>query len=162
MRKYFRVEEYKILAFRLFLAYVFYGIARIFFTIYNFELLGSPGLFEFLRLYYHGLIFDTAGILYVNMIFILFSILPLSINTWNIFQKFQFFIYFLFNLTAYATNFIDFIYFKYILTRSTLASFESIQHESNKVILLFSFIMSYWHVFFLFIVLSIIWVYLYR
>jgi len=162
MRKYFRVEEYKILAFRLFLAYVFYGIARIFFTIYNFELLGSPGLFEFLRLYYHGLIFDTAGIFYVNMIFILFSILPLSINTWNIFQKFQFFIYFLFNLTAYATNFIDFIYFKYILTRSTLASFESIQHESNKVILLFSFIMSYWHVFFLFIVLSIIWVYLYR
>ena len=162
MRKYFRVEEYKILAFRLFLAYVFYGIARIFFTIYNFELLGSPGLFEFLRLYYHGLIFDTAGILYVNMIFILFSILPLSINTWNIFQKFQFFIYFLFNLTAYATNFIDFIYFKYILTRSTLASFESIQHESNKVILLFSFIMSYWHVFSLFIVLSIIWVYLYR
>ena len=162
MRKYFRVEEYKILAFRLFLAYVFYGIARIFFTIYNFELLGSPGLFEFLRLYYHGLIFDTAGILYVNMIFILFSILPLSINTWNIFQKFQFFIYFLFNLTAYATNFIDFIYFKYILTRSTLASFESIQHESNKVILLFSFIISYWHVFFLFIVLSIIWVYLYR
>lgn len=162
MRKYFRVEEYKILAFRLFLAYVFYGIARIFFTIYNFELLGSPGLFEFLRLYYHGLIFDTAGILYVNMIFILFSILPLRINTWNIFQKFQFFIYFLFNLTAYATNFIDFIYFKYILTRSTLASFESIQHESNKVILLFSFIMSYWHVFFLFIVLSIIWVYLYR
>ena len=162
MRKYFRVEEYKILAFRLFLAYVFYGIARIFFTIYNFELLGSPGLFEFLRLYYHGLIFDTAGIFYVNMIFILFSILPLSINTWNIFQKFQFFIYFLFNLTAYATNFIDFIYFKYILTRSTLASFESIQHESNKVILLFSFIMSYWHVFFLFIVLSVIWVYLYR
>ena len=162
MRKYFRVEEYKILAFRLFLAYVFYGIARIFFTIYNFELLGSPGLFEFLRLYYHGLIFDTAGILYVNMIFILFSILPLRINTWNIFQKFQFFIYFLFNLTAYATNFIDFIYFKYILTRSTLASFESIQHESNKVILLFSFIMSYWHVFSLFIVLSIIWVYLYR
>ena len=139
MRKYFRVEEYKILAFRLFLAYVYYGIARIFFTIYNFELLGSPGLFEFLRLYYHGLIFDTAGILYVNMIFILFSILPLSINTWNIFQKFQFFIYFLFNLTAYATNFIDFIYFKYILTRSTLASFESIQHENNKVILLFSF-----------------------
>ena len=162
MRKYFRVEEYKILAFRLFLAYVFYGIARIFFTIYNFELLGSPGLFEFLRLYYHGLIFDTAGILYVNMIFILFSILPLRINTWNIFQKFQFFIYFLFNLTAYATNFIDFIYFKYILTRSTLASFESIQYESNKVILLFSFIMSYWHVFSLFIVLSIIWVYLYR
>ena len=162
MRKYFRVEEYKILAFRLFLAYVFYGIARILFTIYNFELLGSPDLFEFLRLYYHGLIFDTAGILYVNMIFILFSILPLRINTWNIFQKFQFFIYFLFNLTAYATNFIDFIYFKYILTRSTLASFESIQHESNKVILLFSFIMSYWHVFFLFIVLSIIWVYLYR
>ena len=162
MRKYFRVEEYKILAFRLFLAYVFYGIARILFTIYNFELLGSPDLFEFLRLYYHGLIFDTAGILYVNMIFILFSILPLRINTWNIFQKFQFFIYFLFNLTAYATNFIDFIYFKYILTRSTLASFESIQHESNKVILLFSFIMSYWHVFSLFIVLSIIWVYLYR
>ena len=162
MRKYFRVEEYKILAFRLFLAYVFYGIARILFTIYNFELLGSPGLFEFLRLYYHGLIFDTAGILYVNMIFILFSILPLRINTWNIFQKFQFFIYFLSNLTAYATNFIDFIYFKYILTRSTLASFESIQHESNKVILLFSFIISYWHVFFLFIVLSIIWVYLYR
>ena len=162
MRKYFRVEEYKILAFRLFLAYVFYGISRILFTIYNFELLGSPGLFEFLRLYYHGLIFDTAGILYVNIIFILFSILPLRINTWNIFQKFQFFIYFLFNLTAYATNFIDFIYFKYILTRSTLASFESIQHESNKVILLFSFIISYWHVFFLFIVLSIIWVYLYR
>ena len=162
MRKYFRIEEYKVLAYRLFLAYGFYGIARILFTIYNFELLGSPGFFEFLKLYYHGLMFDTAGILYVNAIFILLSIFPLRINTWNIFQKLQFCVYFLFNLTAYATNFIDFIYFKYILTRSTLASFESIQHESNKVILLFSFVKSYWHVFFLFIVLSIIWVYLYR
>ena len=162
MHKYFRIEEYKVLAYRLLLAYVFYGIARILFTIYNFKLLGSPGIFEFFKLYYHGLIFDTAGILYVNAIFILLSILPFRINTWNIFQKFQFCVYFFFNLLAYATNFIDFIYFKFILTRSTLASLESIQHESNKAILLFSFVKSYWHVFFLFIVLSIIWVYLYR
>jgi len=157
-----RFQEYKILVYRLFLGYLFYFISKVLFTIYNYELLGSVEFLEFFRLYYHSLAFDTSALLYVNLLFILFSILPLYINTSLNFQKFQFYSYFIFNLAAYATNFIDFIYFKYILTRSTINSLESVENEANKLILFTNFLINYWHVFVLFFALATLWIYLYK
>ena len=81
MNLFFRKQEYQVLLYRLFLAYVFYFIARFLFFLYNYDVLEVHTASEFFKLSYYGLAFDTAAILYANGLFILLSILPLRATT---------------------------------------------------------------------------------
>lgn len=158
----FRFSEYKTLFLRLLLVYFFYFIARFLFFCYNFNLIEIDNVSDFFSLYYHGLAFDTTAILYVNALFILFSIIPLTINATRTYQNFLFYIYFSTNLLAFATNFIDFIYYRFNFGRSTIAALDSLQHESNKMLLFSNFLVNYWHVFLLFFACCFVWVFAYR
>lgn len=162
MNKFFRVQEYKALLYRIVLAYVFYFLARLLFFVYNANLLKVDSVMDFTSLAYHGLVFDTTAILYVNALFLLFSVLPIWINTKKSYQTFLFYLYFVTNLLAYATNFVDFIYYKFTYARTTIAFMDIVKHESNKGNMFFRFIVSYWHVYVLFFILTILWIYLYR
>ncbi|MCW4470715.1 sulfatase-like hydrolase/transferase [Flavobacterium sp. MFBS3-15] len=161
MNNTFRLQEYKALLYRLFLAYFFYFIVRLLFFLYNYELLKVDSVGDYLSLYYHGLAFDTTAILYTNLLFILFSVLPLAINTRKGYQTFLMWLYFITNLIAYATNFGDFIYYRYIYARTTVAVIDVIKNE-DQANLLGRFLVSYWHVFLLFFVTAFAWVWLYK
>jgi len=162
MHKHLRLNKYKVLFYRLGLAYVFYTIARILFYLYNTELLRVDSVADFLSLCYYGMSFDTTAILYVNLLFILFSVLPFYKNTTIKYQRNLFYLYFATNSLAYGTNFIDFVYYKYTFARTTIVALNVIKHETNKKVLLLSFMVDYWHVLALFILCSILWVYLYK
>jgi phosphoglycerol transferase MdoB-like AlkP superfamily enzyme len=162
MLKFIRIQEYKILLYRLFLAYLFYSIARVSFFFYNAALLKVDSVAEFFRLAYHGLVFDTTAILYVNMLFIVFSVLPLWINRSKVYQKILLWLYFICNGIAYATNFFDFIYYRFTYTRSTIALLDFVKNENNKGSLFSRFILTYWHVYLLFFVLFFLWIFLYN
>jgi len=162
MNKISRLQEYKVLFYRILLAYIFYFIARILFYVYNMDLINVDSVWEFLKLCYHGIAFDTTAILYLNSLFILFSILPFYVNTRKGYQKFLFYLYFITNLIGYSLNFVDFIYYRYTFGRSTIAITDSIEHESNKGLLFMSFLVDYWHVFVLLLLTSFAWIYLYK
>jgi phosphoglycerol transferase MdoB-like AlkP superfamily enzyme len=162
MLKYLRLNEYKILAYRLLLAYFFYSVARILFYLYNAQSLQVESFSDFAALCFYGLQFDTTAILYVNALFIVFSVLPFWKNTTAKYQKFLFYFYFIFNLIFYATNFIDFIYYKFTFARTTIVALDVVKHETNKITLFFSFLVNYWHVFVLLILCSVLWIYLYK
>ena len=162
MHTHFRLNEYKILVYRLLLAYFFYFLTRVLFYIYNIDLLKVDSVSDFLSLCYYGLAFDTTAILYVNLLFIVFTLFPFLKNTTAEYQKFLFYLYFIPNLVAYGTNFIDFIYYKYTFARTTIVVLNVLEHETNKTTLLLSFLIDYWHVFILFIALSAFWIYLYK
>jgi phosphoglycerol transferase MdoB-like AlkP superfamily enzyme len=137
-------------------------IARILFFTYNKNLIKIDSVSDFVSLAYHGLAFDTTTIVYVNSLFIMVSILPLVINCKKGFQKFLFYLYFITNLVAYTANFIDFIYYKYTFNRSTRASLDTLENETNKTRLFLNFLVEYWHVFFLFFLCAFLWIYLYK
>jgi phosphoglycerol transferase MdoB-like AlkP superfamily enzyme len=162
MIKFPRFSEYKVLFYRIILAYFFYMIARILFFFYNINLLKINTISDFISLSFHGITFDTTSILYVNSLFILLSIFPFIVNTKKGYQNFLFYLYFVTNLIAYTTNFIDFIYYKYTFNRSTIASLDTLENESNKSRLLFNFLIEYWHVFLLFFLCSYLWIFLYN
>ena len=162
MRNFFRINEYAVMLYRLLLAFFFYFIARALFFLYNKSLLNLDSFGEFLRLSYFGIAFDTTAILYLNSLFILFSILPLFINTSRGYQKFLFFVYFGFNLVGYALNFVDFIYYKYTFTRTTVVVLDLLKNESNGLNMFFRFLTDYWHVFALFFLMAFLWIYLYK
>ena len=162
MQQHLRLNEYKVLFYRLSLAYIFYFFARVLFYIYNFRLLKVDSITDFLSLCYYGLAFDTTAILYANLLFIVFSVLPIFKNTNRTYQKFLFYLYFSMNLLAYATNFIDFIYYKFTFARSTIVVWNVMKHETNLLPLFISFIFDYWHVWVLFLLFSALWIYLYK
>ena len=162
MKRFPRFEEYKVVCYRILLAYFFYTIARLLFFFYNRNLIQIDGVTDIVSMCYHGLTFDTASILYLNLLFIVFSILPLRINHTKKYQAFLFYLYFIPNLLGYATNFVDFIYYRFNFGRSTIAALDSLKHESNKLLLLSNFLLHYWHVFVLFFVVSYVWIYLYK
>ncbi|WP_294822094.1 LTA synthase family protein [uncultured Flavobacterium sp.] len=161
MNNTFRLQEYKALLYRLFLAYVFYFIVRLLFFAYNYDLIRVDSISEYLSLYYHGLAFDTTAILYANLLFIFFSALPLAINVRKGYQTFLMWLYFITNLIAYATNFGDFIYYRYIYARTTVAVLDVIKNEDQGN-LLGRFLVSYWHVFLLFFATAFLWIWLYK
>jgi phosphoglycerol transferase MdoB-like AlkP superfamily enzyme len=162
MKSIFRLDEYKVLFYRILLAYFFYFIARVLFYVYNSEIVEVDSISEFLQISYHGLAFDTTAILYVNGLFILLSILPFFINTKPKFQKVLFYLYFISNLIFYSFNFVDFIYYKYNFSRLTLAAWDILKHEEAKGGMLFRFLITYWHVFLLYLAVSFLWIYLYQ
>ena len=162
MKRLPRYSEYKVVAYRIMLIYFFYFLARLLFYFYNKNLIQIDGIGDVASMCFYGLAFDTAAILYLNMLFIVFSILPLQINHTKKYQSFLFYLYFIPNLFGYATNFIDFIYYRFNFGRSTIAALDSLKNESNKTILLVNFLMNYWHVFVLFVLVSFFWVYLYK
>lgn len=157
-----RLPEYKAMFYRIFLAYVFYFIARVLFCWFNAADLKINSIGEFLTLAYHGLAFDTAAILYANLLFIFLSLLPLTINAGKGYQKMLLWVYFVFNLLAYSTNFADLIYYKYIYSRTSASVIDTLKHEGNKGSMALRFLVSYWYVFLLFIAVAALWVFLYR
>ena len=159
---FYRIQEYKILFFRVFLAYLFYSLARVLFYFYNNNIIIIDSFSEFFNLCLIGLTFDTSAILYVNSLFILISLIPIKNNSRPIFQKGMFVLYFSTNITAYVTNYVDFIYYKFSQSRLTTTVFDLLENETNKLDLMSSFIVDYWHVFLIFIISVVLWIYLYN
>lgn len=158
----FRKQEVLALLYRIFLAYVFYQIARLLFWYFNKGLIKVDSVSEYIKLAYHGTAFDTTAILYVNSLFILLSLVPLVINTKKGYQKVLFWVYFITNGLAYAMNFGDFIYYKFSQARLTSAVFQVAEHESNVSQTLMISIGQHPFVLIWYVVLMIIWVFLYK
>jgi len=158
----FRKQEVLALVYRIFLAYVFYQIARLLFWYFNKDLIKVDSVSEYIKLAFHGTAFDTTAILYVNALFILLSLLPLVINTRKTFQKILFWLYFITNGIAYAMNFGDFIYYKFSQARLTSAVFQVAEHESNVSNVLMISIGQHPFVLIWYVILMIMWVFLYK
>ncbi|MFK8285225.1 LTA synthase family protein [Capnocytophaga canis] len=157
-----RLKEYKILFYRLFLVYLFYFFARVCFYLFNKDLISVANVSEFFRLAFYGLLFDSAAIIYINLLFLLLSLFPLWVNTSKKYQNFVFWVYFLTNIPPFLLNFIDVVFFEYNRSRLTLSAWSLAASEDNKWSLLFGFLVRHWSVFVIFLVCVFTWIYLYK
>lgn len=160
--KEFRKQEILVLLYRIFLAYVFYQIARLLFWYFNKELIKVDSVSDYFNLAFHGTAFDTTAILYVNALFILLSLFPVVINTRKTYQAVLFWLYFITNGIAYAMNFGDFVYYKFSQARLTSTALNVAQHESNIFKIFMVSIGQHPFVLLWFIVLMALWVFLYK
>jgi len=160
--KEFRKQEVLVLLYRIFLAYVFYQIARLLFWFFNKELIKVDSVSDYFNLAFHGTAFDTTAILYVNALFILLSLIPIVINTKKAYQTVLFWLYFITNGIAYAMNFGDFVYYKFSQARLTSTALNVAQHETNIFKVFMASIGQHPFVLIWFIVLMTLWVFLYK
>lgn len=160
--KEFRKQELLVLLYRIFLAYVFYQIARLLFWYFNKELIKVNSVSDYFNLAFHGTAFDTTAILYVNALFILLSLIPIVVNTKKVYQTVLLWLYFVTNGIAYAMNFGDFIYYKFSQARLTSTALDVAKHESNVFKVFTVSIGQHPFVLIWFVVLMALWIFLYK
>ncbi|WP_144282495.1 LTA synthase family protein [Chryseobacterium echinoideorum] len=160
--KEFRKEEILVLCYRIFLAFVFYQVARLLFWFFNKNLIKVASVSDYLGLAFHGVAFDTTAILYVNSLFIFLSLVPIVINTKRGYQKFLIWLYFITNGIAYAMNFGDFVYYKFSQARLTSAAFQVAKNETNIFKVFTVSLAEHPFVLIWFIALMFLWVFLYK
>ena len=157
-----RTNEYKILIYRLLLIYGLYTLCRLLFVFFNNEVLQVNSFFELMKLCYYGLRFDTVIIVYLNALFIFFSLLPYKNSTKKNYQTFLFYLYLIPNTVGIVLNFIDFIYYRFTKTRSNIDIAANVRNENNVIKLFSGFIVTYWYIFLLFFVVIALWIFIYK
>jgi phosphoglycerol transferase MdoB-like AlkP superfamily enzyme len=133
-----------VLAYRILLMMVLFTLCRIGFFLFNFKMFPgvSPG--EFLTILRGGLSFDISAIVYINMLFILLSMIPLDIRYDDQYEKVLKYIYFITNGIALAMNGMDFVYYRFVDKRATADVFGTFENETNLLKLFFQFLFDYW------------------
>lgn len=157
-----RIVELKVLIYRLFLAYVAFGLSRVFFLYYNFDVIEVTSIAQGLYLCYLGLRFDTTSILYLSSLFVLTSILPGTFTLKKAYQKVVKIFYFFGLVSGLLLNFIDIAYYRFNLMRLNASLFESIENESNKSTLIVHFFFTYFYLIVLFALMLMAWNYFYN
>jgi len=158
----YRINEICILLYRIFLVYINYTICRLLFIYFNNDLLQIVDFSELKKFLYHGIRFDNTSIVYLNSLFILLSIIPLTKTTSKLYQDILLWIYFVFNGIGMLLNFIDFGYYRFNLNRLMSSFIEAIESEPNKTQLIFHYIFDYYYLLIIFLSILFVWIFLYK
>ena len=151
-----------VLAYRIFLILFFFSICRIGFYLFNHDMFPGIKGSQFLRIMEGGLKFDMSGALYINLLFILFNIIPLDLRYHRVYQRVVKYLFLITNGLGLAASCADFIYYRFIQKRATAEVFATFAHENNKGNLGFRFMFDYWPVTVLFVFIMVMLVFLYN
>ncbi|MCB0493496.1 MAG: sulfatase-like hydrolase/transferase [Cyclobacteriaceae bacterium] len=139
---------------RLLLVMGFYTICRISFYLFNISFFPDMTWGRMSTIMLGGLKFDLSAVLYLNSLFILLTILPLTIKYHPTYQKVLHYIFIVTNGIGLAINIADNVYYRYTLRRTTITVLSQFENEQNFGALFFSFLVDYWYGFaFFFLIL---------
>ena len=113
------------------IAYIIFGICRLVFFITNIEYFPNLGIENIIQIIKGGVLFDTAGIVYLNILYIVLMLIPLSWRETKLWQSITKWIFIIVNSGAIILNFIDSVYFKYTNRRTTASIFSEFEKEDN-------------------------------
>jgi phosphoglycerol transferase MdoB-like AlkP superfamily enzyme len=102
-------------------------------------------IFNFLRIMWGGLQFDLAAVLYINILILILSVIPVDFRFRQGYQSVMKFLFYTLNGLALAANVMDFIYYKFTLRRTTADIFQQFENETNLGSLFFKFLIDYWY-----------------
>lgn len=151
-----------VLAYRILLIMAIFSLCRVGFFLFNYKMFPGVSLHQFIIILKGGLTFDISAIVYINMLFILFHIIPLEIRYKDGYQVFLKYFYFITNGIAIAMNGMDFVYYRFVDKRATADVFKTFEHETNLVKLFFRFLVDYWPATLFTLLMWFLMVYLYN
>lgn len=120
-----------ITALNILIAYLIFGICRLVFFIANLEYFPNVGFENISEILHGGLVFDTAGIMYVNVLYIVMMLIPLRIRENKCWQSIAKWIFVITNSIAVIANLVDTVYFRYTNRRTTASVFSEFSNEEN-------------------------------
>lgn len=141
---------------------VLYSLCRILFYLFNTSFFPDMTAGRFLKVLVGGTRFDLSGLLYLNSLFILLSIIPFAFRFEKRYQAVLKYIFFVTNAIGLAANVADFVYYRFTLRRTTVSVFSQFENEKNKVLLFLQFLVDYWYAVVVWALLVALMVYLFR
>lgn len=139
---------------------ILYSVCRILFYLFNPGLFPGMNLSLFSIIMFGGLRFDLSSILYINLIFIVFQLIPFQFRHFDNYQKKLDYLYYATNALGILLNCIDFIYFRFTQRRTTIIVFEEFKSEQNYFQLAKHFFIDYFYILLIWIALVYIMVFL--
>jgi len=133
-----------VLAYRILLIMALFSLCRLGFFLFNFKMFPNVSVGNLLTMMQGGLVFDISAIVYINMLFILLSIIPFDIRYNDIYQSILKYIYFITNGIGIAMNGMDFVYYRFVDKRATADVFGTFAHDDNNTKVFFRFLVDYW------------------
>jgi phosphoglycerol transferase MdoB-like AlkP superfamily enzyme len=137
---------YWALVLRLALAMLLFSLCRIGFYLYNTSYFPDMTTGHFLRILWGGLRFDLTAVLYINVLIILMTLIPLDIRFTKVYQAIIKYLFFILNGIGLIANLADFIYYKFTLRRTTADIFNEFEEGPGAGGLFFRFLIDYWYV----------------
>ncbi|MDD6210398.1 MAG: sulfatase-like hydrolase/transferase [Bacteroidales bacterium] len=131
-------------ALRIFGLYIAFFLCRIFFYFYNINDLGAISLENVWRLLHGSLVFDSASIFYINLPFLLLSLLPLPFKSSKGYRILLWSFFLIVNGIGLIINIADIFYYPFKLARIASDDLHFFTEEGIGSILGYS-ILDYWY-----------------
>ena len=145
-----------VLAYKLSVVMFLYTICRILFYAFNSDLFPGLNFGLFTMMMLGGLRFDISAILYINLLYIVFQLVPFKFRHLPKYQKPLDSLFYGSNAIGLALNCIDFIYYRFTQRRTTVIVFDEFRDEVNYVQLAKHFFLDYYYILFIWIILIVI------
>lgn len=153
---------YPVFAYRILLVMFLLTLSRTGFFLFNMRMFPSVEMKQLLAMLGGGLVFDISAVVYINLPFILLSILPFDIRYDRLYQNVLKYLFFISNGIAIAMNGMDYVYYRFIGKRATAEVFRTFSNEENGVKIFFRFLGDYWPATLFTLFLLFLMVYLYN
>ena len=138
-------NDWGVFLLRLSLLYVALFLTQVFFYVYNRDVIGNVTFREFFTLLRGSFIFANIGILYLNVFFIVLSLLPFRFREHKGYQCALFWLYIIPNiLCIIILNLGDAIYFHYAGKRFTIDELHFLSNSNNSIIIGKALIQNWW------------------
>ncbi|MCD8540294.1 MAG: sulfatase-like hydrolase/transferase [Leadbetterella sp.] len=140
----YRYSPWMTVTFRISLVLLLFSISRVVFYFQNREIFGVLAPQEWFWVLAGGLRFDVVAVLYINLLYILFTLLPTGRHAGaaRVFDV----LFIVTNAAGLLLNCIDSAYYAFNLKRITWTSLGELKGFNNATELLSSFLLRYWYV----------------
>lgn len=148
-----------VILYRLLIVFIAYSICRVLFLAFHYQAFEPLNSISLLNIFIGGFRFDAAGIMYLNALVIVASVIPFQFRHQPSYQRVVFIVFVVFNLIGFALNIADIGYYPFTKTRTTASVFAQFSDEANKLKLFSQFVIDYWHLLIIFITLAMLFVF---
>ncbi|NGM61195.1 LTA synthase family protein [Sphingobacterium sp. SGG-5] len=128
-----------------------YFLLRLGFYALNKDLFAEVDMPRLLPMLAGGVRFDIVALLYLNILYILWWVVPLPFKFKPGCQRFAKYLFVVTNAIGVALNLIDMAYYPFTLKRTTATVVEQFKHETNYGQLLGDFLIEYWFLLIVFV-----------
>lgn len=136
-------NNFIVLLLRIVLLYLMYSVCRLFFYLYNTDIIGALNWSDFGSVWWGSFVFDSASIFYTNILFIVLSLLPFYFREKRGYRISLMWLFLITNAVALFINIADIFYYPYKLARIASDDLHYFA-EDTATSLFFSFMAEYW------------------
>ena len=133
------------LLYKLLILLIIYSFCRLFFYLVNLHAFSENSIGELLKIFFYGIRFDYAVVIYYNILFIFLYLLPFNFVQNKYYRRVLAILFYAGNFFLILFNFTDCEYFKYTGKRSTADIFGYIFMNDDAVTLLPQFLKDFWY-----------------